>query len=488
MSNPSLCQTRIPDKTPGDEVILMGLDFGSTTSSAMVASARVRFNNASGRSEFGLLRMIYRSQPVFTPFRGERIDLQALETLVDDWIKQSGIRPGDIFSGGAMVTGLAAQRKNSRALADLIREKIGDAVIATADDPSLESWLAFMGNCSSISRLYPEKPFINLDIGGGTTNPAYGMNDTVLSTGCFFVGARHFEFTPGTYDLIGISEFGRLLLAHLGVQKDVGGCLEPPEIDSVLDFYIDALEAMVAGDQGFFASTFAGRLQQVPFEFDAGGREPAILFSGGVGEMVYGWAAWGRAPWITVYGDLGGDLASRIVRSAVLSKSIKEYVPENQGRATVYGLTINSTHISGTTLFISNPETLPCRHLPIVSRVALGADQGEIEKALRLARKNADGACVQIVHAGDIFSLELLKSFAKKFQAACASLGFGPGRPLVLLAPGNYGQALGNYASDWRRSDVDLIVLDEIPDQRAHFVNIGRLVNQIVPVSFYGVH
>jgi len=55
------------------------------------------------------------------------------------------------------------------------------------------------------------------------------------------------------------------------------------------------------------------------------------------------------------------------------------------------------------------------------------------------------------------------------------------------LAQGNYGQALGNYASNWRQEPFAFVVIDEIPDRQAHFVNIGRLHNMIVPVSFYGV-
>ncbi len=36
-----------------DAVSLLGLDFGSTTSSAMVASARIGVSSATGRMEFG---------------------------------------------------------------------------------------------------------------------------------------------------------------------------------------------------------------------------------------------------------------------------------------------------------------------------------------------------------------------------------------------------------------------------------------------------
>ena len=86
---------------------------------------------------------------------------------------------------------------------------------------------------------------------------------------------------------------------------------------------------------------------------------------------------------------------------------------------------------------------------------------------------------------GGAASLDAVKTFSRHLRAACVSVK--PGNPVVVLTPHNYGQALGNYASNWRQEPFDLIVIDEIPDRHAHFVNIGRLHGNIVPASFYGV-
>jgi ethanolamine utilization protein EutA len=56
-----------------------------------------------------------------------------------------------------------------------------------------------------------------------------------------------------------------------------------------------------------------------------------------------------------------------------------------------------------------------------------------------------------------------------------------------LLLEADVGKVLGNYASDWGRSGVDLIVIDEVPVRDAQFVNVGRARDGIVPVSFYGM-
>ena len=131
----------------------------------------------------------------------------------------------EIFAGGALVTGLAAQRTNAAEITRLIEARVADSLVATADDPRLESWLAFMGNCHALSRAHPRTPIVNLDIGGGTTNLAWGQDGQVVSTGCLFVGARHFQFKPGGYQLTDLSQYGAALLDELQIARGVGDAL-----------------------------------------------------------------------------------------------------------------------------------------------------------------------------------------------------------------------------------------------------------------------
>ena len=62
-------------------------------------------------------------------------------------------------------------------------------MIATAGDPALESWLAFMGNCHALSLAKPGVPIVNIDVGGGTTNLALGIDGQVVAAGALHVGA-----------------------------------------------------------------------------------------------------------------------------------------------------------------------------------------------------------------------------------------------------------------------------------------------------------
>lgn len=476
------------------QVKLIGLDFGSTTSSAIVAKAHVGRNCITGRMELGQPEILYRATPVFTPFSDGVIDEQQIEVYIDQWLAQSNTELTEIFAGGAIITGLAALRSNAQPLAKLVSERIGEAVVATADDPSLESWLAFMGSCSVLSRFHADTPIINLDIGGGTTNPALGLNGNVRNTGCYYVGARHFRFEPGGYRLVGMSEFGKELLKQLGVTLSIGEIMAQQTRNQVLDFYIEALEAVVTGSHHFFAEGIAKLHEQVPFDYASCSATPVVTFSGGVGELIYQQVAGEELPTTTFFGDLGIDLARRIIASPRLSASLAQFVPENRGRATVYGLALHSTDVSGTTLYLPDTQALPLRDLPIVARLSIDAGSDEWIHALELLRKGSNGGCIQILSQrsldpnGQPSSLAQIKAAGQCLAAVLQDNPLPEEHTMVLVLSDNAGKTLGNYASNWGQLPVKLVVIDEIPDRHAHFVNIGRCLNNIVPVSFYGIN
>src|SRR5438046_10361020 len=133
-----------------DQLLLIGLDFGSTTSSAIISQARVLRNCSTGRFELGRRSVVYRSMLTFTPFTNNLIDEQILAGHLDRWLHESGVTPGTFTSGGVIITGLAAQKANVAAIEALVKQQVGDALFAVAEDPWLESGLAFMGSCIAL--------------------------------------------------------------------------------------------------------------------------------------------------------------------------------------------------------------------------------------------------------------------------------------------------------------------------------------------------
>ena len=472
-----------------ERVILLGLDFGSTTSSALVASAKVVRHSATGHTQLDDVQVIYKSEPVFTPFTkksiGQSIDVEKVAKLIAHWLEESSVSVNDLFSGGSMITGLAAQADNAALLSKLIIELVGESVIATADDPCLESWLAFMGSCGALSRYHADVPIINFDIGGGTTNVALGANGDVQTTGCYFIGARHFQFVAGGYELTAMSSYGEILLESLNINKKIGETLDAAEVAKIMAFYVSALETIVLGDDAFFNSPIAQKHSQVAFNFSQT-IQPKITFSGGVGELLYKISTNETLPTTTFYGDFGIDLAVAISKSAMLSVNLKTHIPEHKGRATVVGLTLHSTEISGSTIYLPNPSCLPLRDLPIIAKLAADSSIEQCNNVFALAVKRQSGACIQITACNN--SLEQVRALAAQIKHALQANIYAPCQPIVILVEANIGKALGNYISNWGQLDYNLIVIDEVALRDAHFVHIGRVHQDMIPVSFYGLN
>ena len=474
--------------TSANQVLLLGLDFGSTTSSALIAQASISSHCVTGRMALQEPVLLFRGEPVFTPFAGDAIDEQAVQQLIEGWLAEAKVAPQALFSGGVIITGLAAQRNNAQALAQLVGGLIGNVLITRADDGGLESWLAFMGSCSALSRFHSEQPILNLDIGGGTTNAALGLAGNVLANGCHFIGARHFQCVPGSYQLCAISSFGQILLDELGIHISLGDVLSAVQRKAIISWYIAALEAIVSADSDFFKSTAGQHTEQLALHLPVLNKPPIVTFSGGVGELLYRHLQGETLPGTTHYGDLGIDLALAIAASPRLVGDANRLVPENRGRATVYGLTLHNTEISGTTLFLPRPQSLPLKDLPIVARLPTSASLAQLVDAITLAARSEGGACLQLLDDGAPPRLDDIRQLGARLASAIAQVEVSADWPLVLLLESNAGKALGNYASDWGRLPCNLVVIDEVRERHAHFINLGKSHQKIVPVAFYGVH
>lgn len=466
-------------------VQLAGFDFGTTTSSAVVATARLTRNAVTGRTELADVRELFRSPLVFTPLREERLDVARLTDLLDGWLAAGGVRLDALFGGGALLTGLTAQKENAAALVRLIRARLGETLIATADDPCLEAWLAFLGSCGELSAAHPDIPIVNLDIGGGTTNAALGLSGNVRRTGCLFIGARHVRFEPGTHRITSVSRHAQALFDALGISKRPGDLLSPHEIDTILDLYLDLLDATVTGRTEAFASTIVQRLVQVPFRLPTDLREVAVTFSGGVGELIYAHLRGAVWPGTTHFGDLGIDLARRIIAHPLWAASLRRFRPVGGGRATVYGLLRHSTEVSGATIFVPEPSPLPLNDLPIFGTVAPDQDDERLREVLTLARASARGGGIRVRLGGT--QVGVLREFGTRLCRLLGEVSFPTTLPLVLLVGENVGKALGNYVTAWGTAPRNLVVVDEVAERAAQYVRLGVQQGGVVPVSFYGL-
>jgi ethanolamine utilization protein EutA len=462
-------------------VQLVGLDFGTTTCAAVVASARLLQNSVTGRMQLDEVCEICRSPMVFTPLTDGGIDLRHVEVLLETWLAE--VRADQLFGGGALLTGLTAQANNRAVLIELIRRRLGNALIAVADDPCLESWLAFQGSCAALSRSMPDRFILNLDIGGGTTNLALGQAGEVLRTGCLFVGARHIQVEPGTHRLVCVSSFAQALLNRLGIDKGPGDMLMPKERDAILNYYAQLLERTIAGNHAVDA---IDRLHtQVAFDAPRLASPPIVTLSGGVGELIY--SAVRGQPWpaTTSFGDLGIDLAQRLFEHPRWRGDFERYQPSGGGRATVYGLLRHSTEVSGATIYLARSELLPLPDVPIFGTVSLDTSVEQLAAMLRLVERSPRGGCLYVVLPDA--SAEAVRVLANRLADQLEKISLPAARPLVLVVHGNVGKALGQYVTRWGETPWAVAVIDEVPLRDAQYVHLGRLQHQVVPVSFFGL-
>jgi ethanolamine utilization protein EutA len=465
-------------------VTLVGLDFGTTTSSAVVATASLICNSVTRRTELRNIQPRYDSEQVFTPYCGDLLDEERLTDYLNQWLAE--VRATDVFGGGAMITGLAAQATNAAAFSTQIRKRLKDAVIAIAADPCLESWLAFMGNCQELSRAHPDRALINLDIGGGTTNVALGRNGEVLRTGSFFVGARHIQFQPGGYRITALSSFARPLLDRLEINKGVGHTLNELEVQSIVDWYLGLLESAVRGSSTSEIDLVAALHTQSPFHPGPETNNYAITLSGGVGELAYRGLTNNTWPTTTAYGDLGIDLARQLVERPFWRDHLTRFTPIALGRATLFGLLRHNTQISGGTVYWTDPSVLPLGDLAIIGTISPLTVLDEFDRLIALVARTVNGACLRVENAAcDRASLLVL---AERLRQSLARQSTIHHIPLVLLVRENLGKVLGQLVTNWGRSGVKLAVIDEVDARSAQFASVGRLHDGVLPVSFHGMN
>ncbi len=127
------------------------------------------------------------------------------------------------------------------------------------------------------------------------------------------------------------------------------------------------------------------------------------------------------------------------------------------------GLTIHSTEISGSTLYLPHPEILPLVDLPILGAIHRQRGNGDDNLAALFelaARSRAEApACVQL----EVEDRVTIKALGERLSRILAGMAIPPTRRLVLLAAGNFGKTLGQYVTRWGQADTSIIVIDEVP-------------------------
>lgn len=469
-----------------DNVILnsVGIDIGSAGTQVVFARIHLQrvADQLSTRYVVVSREPIYQSPNTLTPYQSETlIDAQALGAIIERAYREAGLHADEVDAGAVILTGEALRRENGAAIAAVLAEQGGEFVCATAGH-HMECMLAVYGSGAARRSYDSSTRILNIDIGGGTTKLGLVENGELRATAAVHLGGRLLVVDDGGR-IIRLDPAGRDHALRAGFDWQLGSVASRDELAKVAESMADALLRIVT--QQFSESDLAELLLTdplPPLHALAG-----VMFSGGVGEYVYG-----REP--RDFNDLG-KLFGHAIRARLDAGALRwPLLPAGEClRATVLGASEYSVQLSGNTTFISNPGALlPRKNLQVVPLALALPDTvvaADVTRALQQSFMRHD-----LVEGAQDVALSLRWSGAPAFERL-AALAEGllaaiphtlqSGRPLYLVADADIALTLGHLLKDDPRVGGEVLVIDGITLWGFDFIDLGRIrmPSHTVPVT-----
>jgi ethanolamine utilization protein EutA len=507
------------------ELTTVGVDIGSSTSHLIFARLHLQRLSQSLSSRFAVVKreVLHRSPILLTPHRVDGlIDVEALDRFVQQSYAEAGLSPEQIDTGAVILTGVALERANSRAVAELFAGAVGKFVCASAGH-NLEALLAAHGSGAvALSHLRGET-LLHVDVGGGTSKLSLVQDGEVLATAAVGVGGRLVAFDEAGR-VVRVEPVAARLARELGVRLELGEMLSENDRRAVVQGLAEVLLDALGGEP--YEALTRELLLTAPLEGLAEALPAGLTFSGGVAEFIYGREGGS-------YGDLGPELAAAI-RAGLDSRQLARErlerdqagpLPHGRGsdrgprsttpdvelqddgdhqlrrwprllplaegiRATVIGASQFSVQLSGNTVHIANPAVLPLRNLPVVHpRLPNGElEEGQVARAIRAAFQRLDlvegeaPVALSISWRGEprYATLRALAGGIASAMPRAMEAGF----PLVIALQEDVGRSLGGILAEELGVRADLVAIDGLQLVELDYVDVGELLQpaNVVPV------
>ncbi|MRH41123.1 ethanolamine utilization protein [Aquibacillus halophilus] len=471
-------------------IMSAGIDLGTSTTKLIFSSLKLSRQSslvALPRYAISDRKLLYKSEIMNTPIRPgtDEIDMEKITLWLNKEYKKSGINQSDIKTGAVIITGETANKRNAENITHALAEKSGDFVVASAG-ADLESLLAGKGAGAQERSNHIHGVVANLDIGGGTSNVSFFHRGKYLGSITFHVGGRLICLKKdGTLNYI--SDSIQTWLGQNSYELKLGQTVSFSFLRELMQRWSESFLSYLTGD---VLDTSAKELvMEQPID-DLPVIEE-VMISGGIGKLMNQPAPESLEE-MARYGDVGPMLASSLQLVLNNYPSIRVIKPQQTNRATVIGAGMQSTEISGSTVFIE-PGLLPLRNLPVL-RLDLDTYQVSHPKILKLT-------IVKLLHQG----IELFgDSTSPPFAIAIKGLGtcsytsmrnlaeilsqeykttLPESEALVVICEDDMAKALGQTLYMVCKGKPSILCIDQISIDFGDFIDIGEVLSgAMVPV------
>jgi ethanolamine utilization protein EutA len=462
-----------------DQVVILSVGFDIGSSTSHLVFSRIVLERLDSRYVVTERETFYASDILLTPYSAENtIDADALGAFIRKEYADAKVEPDEIDTGALILTGVAVQRKNARAIGELFAKEAGKLVAVSAGD-NLETVMAAYGSGAVARSIRDECVVMNVDVGGGTSKIAVCAEGKVIDVAAIDVGARLLCLAPdGT--ILRIEEAGRRHAIGAGVDVMLGGKLSLESAQTICSAMADKLFEAMRGGAPMAHGVSLLRTEPLSQKHDVA----RIQFSGGVSEFITGNE-------IQKFGDLGPILAEEIRKR--IDAFCPQLEPSIEGiRATVVGASQYTIQLSGSTIFVSPLDALPLRNVPVIA------------PALPLSGETIDPAAVARETQAMLKRLDLAggeqpvavfvpwqgSATFQRLDAFCKGVADGlsnvlkNGHPLVLAGDGDVGGLLGIHLHEEMKLSNPVVSIDGLELKEFDYIDIGTMLDSsgAVPV------
>jgi ethanolamine utilization protein EutA len=455
----------------------VGIDIGSAGTQVIFSRVRLRRMGEDLSSRYLVVgrETLHQSPVALTPYLDEtRIDDRAVVAIIENAYQAAGLHPDAIDTGSVILTGEALRRENAQAIGELLAEIGGEFVCATAGH-HMEAMLAAYGSGAAHVSHDENLHVLNIDIGGGTTKLALIEHGRIVRTAAIHIGGR-LAVVDAHGRITRLDPAGRRLAALAGFNWNLHQQVPASDLDRVAEWMAEALLDSILGTRKDLDLTDPmGELKGID----------GVMFSGGVGEYVYGREA-------RDFGDLGRRLGGAL--RARLGRLPWRLLPAGECiRATAFGASEYSVQLSGNTVYVSAPgELLPRRNLAVLRPPVVL--QGEIKAEALAAAIREHFKAFDIVEGDTEVALafrwrgepsfDRLSAFADGLLTGLQKT-VQAGKPIYVILDGDIAQTLGAILKEDLGVASEVLVIDGIALRDFDYIDLGRIrmPSRTVPVT-----